>query len=28
VNSGTATLTITSNAENPTQLNGTLVLNF
>ena len=28
VNSGTATLTITSNAENPTQLNGTLVLNL
>lgn len=28
VNSGTATITITSNAENPTQLNGTLVLNF
>jgi hypothetical protein len=28
VNSGTATLTITANAENPTQLNGTLVLNF
>ena len=28
VTSGTATLTITANAENPTQLNGTLVLNF
>jgi len=28
VTSGTATITITANAENPTQLNGTLVLNF
>ena len=28
VNSGTATLTITANAENPSQLNGTLVLSF
>jgi len=28
VNSGTATITITANAENPSQLNGTLVLNF
>ena len=28
VTSGTATLTITTNAENPTQLNGALVLNF
>ena len=28
VTSGTATLTITANAENPSQLNGTLVLNF
>jgi hypothetical protein len=28
VTSGTATITITTNAENPTQLNGTLVLNF
>jgi hypothetical protein len=28
VNSGTATLTITANAENPSQLNGSLVLNF
>jgi len=28
VTSGAATITITANAENPTQLNGTLVLNF
>jgi len=28
VSSGTATITITANAENPSQLNGTLVLNF
>jgi len=28
VNSGTATITITTNAENPSQLSGTLVLNF
>ena len=28
VSSGTATLTITANTENPSQLNGTLVLNF
>ena len=28
VTSGTATITITANAENPTQLNGTLILNF
>jgi len=28
VQSGTATITITASAENPTQLNGTLVLNF
>ena len=28
VTSGTATITITANAENTTQLNGTLVLNF
>ena len=28
VTSGTATITITANAENPSQLNGTLVLNF
>jgi hypothetical protein len=28
VNSGTATVTITANAENPSQLNGTLVINF
>ena len=28
VTSGTATLTITANAENPSQLNGTLALNF
>jgi outer membrane lipoprotein SlyB len=28
VTSGTATITITANAETPTQLNGTLVLNF
>ncbi len=28
VTSGTATITITSNAENPSQLSGTLVLNF
>lgn len=28
VTSGSATITITANAENPSQLNGTLVLNF
>jgi hypothetical protein len=28
VNSGTATITITASAENPSQLSGTLVLNF
>jgi len=28
VTSGTATLSVTANAENPSQLNGTLVLNF
>jgi hypothetical protein len=28
VSSGTGTISITANAENPSQLNGTLVLNF